>query len=166
MVESLFTAILGSDILMPPSGSMIILVGVTFTPEAVRNSCVNVQDWEFLWFVLTLCCHSWTPRPITITHGIGGIKAIKNSWNCPRGSSKFASATFLLDPPECTIPRDLFLSWRLGLDWCRHHLLWTARQCSTVCFSDESWFNVRFNDGRIVVCYRPGEPIGLKISSI
>ena len=60
----------------------------TFTPEAVRNSCVNVQDWEFLWFVLTLCCHSWTPRPITITHGIGGIKGIKKSWNCARCYSK------------------------------------------------------------------------------
>jgi hypothetical protein len=28
MVESLFIAVLGSDILMPPPGSMIILVGV------------------------------------------------------------------------------------------------------------------------------------------
>ena len=47
---------------------------------------------------------------------------------------------------------------RLGLDWCRHHLPWTARQCSTVCFSDESRFNVRFNDGRILVYRHPGEP--------
>jgi hypothetical protein len=30
-------------------------------------------------FVLTLCYHSWTPRPSTITHGMGGIKAIKKS---------------------------------------------------------------------------------------
>jgi len=34
---------------------------------------------------------------------------------------------------------------------------WTARQWSTVCFSDESRFNLRFNDGRIIVCRRPGE---------
>ena len=47
---------------------------------------------------------------------------------------------------------------RLGLDWCRRHLPWTARQWSTVCFSDESRFNVRFNDGRILVYRRPGEP--------
>ena len=46
---------------------------------------------------------------------------------------------------------------RLGLDWCRRHLPWTAGQWSTVCFSDESRFNVRFNDGRIPVYRRPGE---------
>ena len=61
-------------------------------------------------FVLTLCCHSWTPRPSTITHGMGGIKAIKKSRNCARGNSKCTSATFLQDNPECNIPRALFMS--------------------------------------------------------
>ena len=46
---------------------------------------------------------------------------------------------------------------RLRFDWCRRHLRWTVRQWSTVCFSDESRFNLRFNDGRILVYSRHGE---------
>jgi hypothetical protein len=56
MVESLFTAILGSHILMPPSGSMIILVvgsvmvwaGITFnrrTQLYVVNVNLNSQRY-------------------------------------------------------------------------------------------------------------------------
>ena len=46
---------------------------------------------------------------------------------------------------------------RLGSDWCWRHLRWTVRQWSTVCFSDALRFNLRFNDGRIIVYSRPGE---------
>ena len=46
---------------------------------------------------------------------------------------------------------------RLHLDWCRRHLRWTARQWSTVCVSDESRFNLKFNDDIILVYRRPGE---------
>ena len=42
---------------------------------------------------------------------------------------------------------------RLRFDWCRRHLRWTERQWSTVCFSDESRFNLRFNNGRILVLH-------------
>ena len=46
---------------------------------------------------------------------------------------------------------------RVRRDWCRRHVRWNLRQWSTVYFSDESRFNVKFNDGRIRVYRRKGE---------
>ena len=46
---------------------------------------------------------------------------------------------------------------RLLLDWYRRNHHWTARQWSTVCFSDKSRFDLRFNDGRILVYRHSGE---------
>ena len=46
---------------------------------------------------------------------------------------------------------------RLRLEWCRPHLRWILRQWGNVCFSDESRFNLKFNDGRIRVYRRQGE---------
>ena len=46
---------------------------------------------------------------------------------------------------------------RLCLEWCRPHLRWILRQWGNVCFSDESRFNLKFNDGRIRVYRCQGE---------
>ena len=46
---------------------------------------------------------------------------------------------------------------RLRLEWCRPHLRWILRQWGNVCFSDESRFNLKFNDGRIRVYRRQWE---------
>ena len=43
------------------------------------------------------------------------------------------------------------------LDWCRRHLRWNGLQWSRVAFSDESRFNLFFNDGRMRVYRRRGE---------
>ena len=43
------------------------------------------------------------------------------------------------------------------LDWCRRHMRWNGLQWSTVAFSDESRFNLYFNDGRMRVYRRRGE---------
>ena len=43
------------------------------------------------------------------------------------------------------------------LDWCRRHLRWNGLQWSRVAFSDESRFNLYFNDGRMRVYRRRGE---------
>ena len=40
------------------------------------------------------------------------------------------------------------------LDWCRRHLGWNGLQWSIVAFSDESRFNLYFNDGRMRVYRR------------
>ena len=43
------------------------------------------------------------------------------------------------------------------LDWSRCHLRWNGLQWSRVAFSDESRFNLYFNDGRMRVYRRRGE---------
>ena len=43
------------------------------------------------------------------------------------------------------------------LDWCRRHLRWNVLQWSRVAFSDESPFNLYFNDGQMRVNRRCGE---------
>ena len=43
------------------------------------------------------------------------------------------------------------------LDWCRRHIRWNGLQGSRVAFSDESRFNLYFNDGRMRVYRRRGE---------
>ena len=43
------------------------------------------------------------------------------------------------------------------LDWCQFHLQWNGLQWSRVAFSDESRFNLYFNDGRMRVYRRRGE---------
>ena len=43
------------------------------------------------------------------------------------------------------------------LDWYRRHLRWNGLQWSRVAFSDESRFNLYFNDGRMRVYRRRGE---------
>ena len=43
------------------------------------------------------------------------------------------------------------------LDWCRRHLRWNGLQWSRVTFSDESRFNLHFNDGRMRDYRRRGE---------
>ena len=43
------------------------------------------------------------------------------------------------------------------LDWCRRHLRWNGLQWSRVAFSDESRFNLYFNDGRMRVYRRRGD---------
>ena len=42
-------------------------------------------------------------------------------------------------------------------DWCHQHIQWTRLQWSRVLFSDESRFNLHFNDGRTRVYRRQGE---------
>ena len=46
---------------------------------------------------------------------------------------------------------------RLRLAWCRQHLRWNRHEWSRVLFTDESRFNLHFNDGRIRVYRRRGE---------
>ena len=42
-------------------------------------------------------------------------------------------------------------------DWCRRHLQWNGLQWSRVAFSDDSRFNLYFNDGQMRVYRRRGE---------
>ena len=46
---------------------------------------------------------------------------------------------------------------RARRDWCHQHIQWTRQQWSRVLFSDESLFNLYFNDGRKRVYRRQGE---------
>ena len=43
------------------------------------------------------------------------------------------------------------------LDWCRRHLRWNELQWSRVTFSDESRFNLYFNDGQMRIYRRRDE---------
>ena len=46
---------------------------------------------------------------------------------------------------------------RARRDWCHQHIQWTRQQWSRVLFSDESLFNLHFNDGIKRVYRRQGE---------
>lgn len=44
------------------------------------------------------------------------------------------------------------------VSWVKAHQPWVRRQWNEVLFTDKSWFNLQFADGRLWVWYRPGEP--------
>ena len=46
---------------------------------------------------------------------------------------------------------------RARRDWCHQHIQWTRQQWSRLLFSDESRFNLHFNDSRTRVYSRQGE---------
>ena len=46
---------------------------------------------------------------------------------------------------------------RARCDWCHQHIQWTRQQWSRVLFSDESQFNLHFNDSRTRVYRSQGE---------
>ena len=64
----------------------------TFTPVAVRNSCVNVRalsvrflNWEFLWSCVVTLVHP----DLALSHmELVALKWLKKYWNCARGNFK------------------------------------------------------------------------------
>jgi hypothetical protein len=105
-------------------------------------------------FIRTLSLNNRTLNARTLTHELRATAGVNVSDQTIR--NRLHSRQFGPRCPVVCIPLTLHHR-RLGLDWCLRHLPWTACQCSTVCFSDESRFNVRFNDSRIVVYCLSGE---------
>jgi transposase len=82
-------------------------------------------------FIRTLSLNNRTLNARTLTHELRTTAGVNVSDQTIR--NRLHSRKLGPRRPVVRIPLTLHHR-RLGLDWCRRHLPWTARQCSTVAF--------------------------------